>query len=141
MEQKFYTPDEIADLLQMHPKTIRRYIREGKIKATKIGKGWRVSGHDLSVFTEGMTQVPAASDEQAVSAKVSAVVDIAMQDAQDVMRIINFVTSAQQVRERSFVTLNGQYLEKEGVFRLMLWGSLLGVQQLLADIQHLIDEK
>jgi excisionase family DNA binding protein len=39
-------------MLNIHPKTIQRYIREGKLRATKIGKGWRITGHDLSTFTE-----------------------------------------------------------------------------------------
>ena len=45
-----YTVEQAAELLAMHPKTIQRYIREGKLRAAKIGKGWRIAGRDLSVF-------------------------------------------------------------------------------------------
>ena len=31
----------------MHPKTIQKYIREGKLRAAKVGKSWRVTGHDI----------------------------------------------------------------------------------------------
>lgn len=138
MEYKYYTPDEIAELLQMHPKTIRRYIREGKLKATKIGKGWRVSGHDLTVFTEGMPQLSPAKSNDFVT-KVSAVVDLPVSNANDVMRMINFVTSMQNAPKENFVTMNGQYIEQEGIFRMMLWGNLNGVQQHLENIQSLIE--
>ena len=52
MEEKFYTIDQIAEILGMHHKTIRRFITKGKLRANKIGKQWRISGHDLSLFME-----------------------------------------------------------------------------------------
>ena len=138
MEQKYYTPDEIAELLQMHPKTIRRYIREGKLKATKIGKGWRVSGHDLTVFAEGMPLTTEAKDANESPVKVSAVVDVTVRNPDDVMRLMNFVASVQDSSKASFVTINGQYIQHEEVFRMMLWGNLFGVHQLMGSIQSLI---
>ena len=52
MEEKFYTIDQIAEILGMHHKTIRKFITEGKLRANKVGKQWRISGHDLSLFME-----------------------------------------------------------------------------------------
>ena len=52
MNQIYYSVDQISKLLDMHPKTIQRYIREGKLRATKFGKSYRISGQDLSTFTE-----------------------------------------------------------------------------------------
>ena len=52
MSETYYTVEKISKLLSIHPKTVQRYIREGKLRANKVGKGWRVSGHDLSVFME-----------------------------------------------------------------------------------------
>ena len=138
MEHKYYTPDEIAELLQMHPKTIRRYIREGKLKATKIGKGWRVSGHDLTVFAERMPLTTEAKDANESPVKVSAVVDVPVRNSDDVMRLMNFVASVQDSSKASFVTINGQYIQHEEVFRMMLWGNLFGVHQLMGSIQTLI---
>ena len=140
MESKFYTPDAIAELLDMHPKTIRRYIREGKLKATKIGKSWRVSGHDLTVFTEGLTDSSSELNSQPY-AKVSAVVDVPMTDSNDVMTMINFLTSVQNTSKDNFASINGQYIQQEGLFRIMLWGNIEIVQQLLSDIQYRIKNK
>jgi len=33
--------DEVAKVLQLHPYTIRRLSREGKVPAVKIGGQWR----------------------------------------------------------------------------------------------------
>jgi len=52
VEEKFYTIDKIAEMLGMHHKTIRKFINEGKLRANKVGKQWRISSHDLSLFME-----------------------------------------------------------------------------------------
>lgn len=36
------TPGEIAKILQLHPFTVTRLAREGKIPAFKVGGVWRV---------------------------------------------------------------------------------------------------
>lgn len=52
MEQKLYTIEEVAEILNLHHKTIRKYITNGDLRANKVGKQWRISGHELSVFLE-----------------------------------------------------------------------------------------
>ncbi|MDB2076923.1 helix-turn-helix domain-containing protein [Clostridium paraputrificum] len=42
----------MAEMLGMHHKTIRKFINEGKLRANKVGKQWRISSHDLSLFME-----------------------------------------------------------------------------------------
>ena len=50
--ERYYTVDIIAKMLSMHPKTIQRYIREGKLHAKKVGKSWQVQEQDLRNFME-----------------------------------------------------------------------------------------
>ena len=101
MNELYYNVEQIAQMLNIHPKTIQRYIREGKLRATKIGKSWRVSGHDLSRFTEGAN---IASDESTVghSAKertrASSVIDISVIGKDEAIRIINSLTAAMNVK-------------------------------------------
>lgn len=49
-EMKVYTIDEVANLLQVTRRTIYTYIKEGKLKAVKIGKYWRVTAKALEAF-------------------------------------------------------------------------------------------
>ena len=42
MENKFYTIDQVAEVLDIHHKTVRKFIKEGRLKANKIGKQWRI---------------------------------------------------------------------------------------------------
>ena len=44
---EFFTLLDIAKILKLHPQTIRRFIKEGKIFSTKIGEGKR-SRHRIS---------------------------------------------------------------------------------------------
>lgn len=48
--EKLYTTEEIADILNYDVQTIRRLIREGKIKAYKAGKEYRVEENDLKKY-------------------------------------------------------------------------------------------
>jgi len=47
---EFLTIDEIAKKLKLHPATITKYIREGKLMALKFGRVWRVTEEDLKEF-------------------------------------------------------------------------------------------
>ncbi len=50
--KEFYTVDQVAELLQLNPVTIRRYIEGGKIKAIKVGRVWRISEANLQEFLQ-----------------------------------------------------------------------------------------
>lgn len=39
--KEILTAKEVADYLHIHPLTVHRYAREGKIPAFKIGTDWR----------------------------------------------------------------------------------------------------
>ena len=47
-----YTVDEAADVLNCHPQTIRRSIRNGSLKAAKVGRGWSISRFDLEAYSQ-----------------------------------------------------------------------------------------
>ena len=42
-----FTVEEIADHLKLHPYTIRRLCREGKIPAFRVGGQWRFRKDDI----------------------------------------------------------------------------------------------
>jgi excisionase family DNA binding protein len=41
MEKVFYSVEEVAALLELHPVTVREYAREGRVPAAKLGRRWR----------------------------------------------------------------------------------------------------
>ena len=46
------TINEAAEYLSLHPLTVRRLAREGKIPAFKVGRQWRVKRELLDRFIE-----------------------------------------------------------------------------------------
>ena len=52
MVQELYTPNELSEILKIDVETIRRFLREDKIKGVKIGHHWRVKESDLKDFIE-----------------------------------------------------------------------------------------
>lgn len=57
--EQFQTVREVADLLQVSEVTVRRWIKDGELRAIDIGKGWRIGGDDLDAFLEGHATRPA----------------------------------------------------------------------------------
>lgn len=47
---KTYTVKEAQTILHVNDKTIRNYIKAGKLKAAKIGRGWIIKESDLMTF-------------------------------------------------------------------------------------------
>lgn len=55
LNQRFYTTDEVAKLLQVDPESVRRYVRRGDLKAVKLGgKFIRIDKIDLEKFIESL---------------------------------------------------------------------------------------
>lgn len=50
MDERFYTPKQVADILQVHQYTILKWIREGKIRALKLGRVYRTTESELRAF-------------------------------------------------------------------------------------------
>ncbi|HHX59023.1 MAG TPA: helix-turn-helix domain-containing protein [Candidatus Moranbacteria bacterium] len=127
MINEYYTVEQISEMLNIHPKTIQRYIREGKLRATKIGKGWRIAGHDLSTFTEsGVSKTPATQDGPGRRVIASSVIDIYVDGKEDAIRIMNTLTASLNSKPSEYgqSSMHSQYIERENMVRVTLWGGI-----------------
>lgn len=52
MEEKFLTTDQVAEILQVHPYTILKFVKEGKLKGVKLGRVYRILESDVKRFIE-----------------------------------------------------------------------------------------
>ncbi len=50
------TTDEAIEYLRISRPTFLKYIRVGRIKANKVGKGWRILQSELYRFLNGKTE-------------------------------------------------------------------------------------
>lgn len=53
MEIKLYTLKEIAEILKVTERTLLAYIKEGRLKAYKIGGKWMVTHENLLNLVKG----------------------------------------------------------------------------------------
>jgi len=55
---KYYTAEEVAEMLKVTTESVRRWIRDGKLKSVKLsGKFIRISQADLDEFVKSMRGV------------------------------------------------------------------------------------
>ena len=47
---KLFTIAQVADHLQCSTKQVRRWIKSGALKATPLGRHWRITENDLALF-------------------------------------------------------------------------------------------
>jgi len=63
MSTEWLTVEEIAQQLKMHVDTVRGWIREGKLKATRFGRDYRVRREDFDKFVQERT-TPGDTDKR-----------------------------------------------------------------------------
>jgi excisionase family DNA binding protein len=51
-ESRLLRVKEVADALSVSNMTIYRLIRDGELRAVRVGHGWRISEGDLSAYLE-----------------------------------------------------------------------------------------
>jgi excisionase family DNA binding protein len=118
MSQEFYTAEQAATLLNLHPKTVRAWIREGRIKAARIGKQYRIMREDLEALTGGP-----AHTRRTRHIEVSSVVHIDAVDQTTAYRLTTFLTSAVKgPQDDGPVRIDTTYDETRARLRIILSG-------------------
>ena len=140
MNETYYTVEQISEMLHMHVKTLQRYIREGRLHAVKIGKSWRVSGHDLSTFTEGADVESQSVSQRRVTA--SSVIDIDVASRIEAIRIVNALTASMNSKPPEYgqSSMQAQFIEPESKVRITLWGSVAFMAAIMTAVEALTEQ-
>jgi len=154
MEEKFYTINEVAELLDMHHKTIRKFISEGSLKANKVGKQWRISEQDLNSFIKvnkdknvdeeqklEFSISEASTNVKKAKINVSTVIDIEEINREQYMRISNMLIAIMNCKdaEMNNSTINMKYYEEENKLRVLLWGQIKFIEEMLSTVSMLVE--
>lgn len=120
MSQDLYSVEQVAELLGLHVKTVRHYVVEGRLKAVRIGKQYRIAGEDLAALTGR----PVASFRpEPVSrwrhVEVSSIVEIDAISPESANRLTVAVTAAAQG-----VRVEAIYNRELGRMKIILVGSM-----------------
>ena len=60
-EERFLTPEEVADMLRVSPRTVNRWLNQGKLPGVKIGSRWRIEREDFERFIQESKGSPESS--------------------------------------------------------------------------------
>src|SRR5262245_32030907 len=123
MTQHLYTVEQAAELLDLHVKTIRRYIHEGRLKAKRIGKEYRITRTDLEEFTG--TALPTQAAPALVKTRqviASSIVDVDAISPEESHRITTYVMASLNSRrgEGDFPNVNSVYYPEMGKLRITI---------------------
>lgn len=137
MEDDILTVDQVAAKLDLHPKTIRRFIQEGRLKAQKVGKQWRITGTNLNEFIGSKDNdnevmeipdktVPCTTyDGTRPKIQVSAVVDLIVENNAEAIRVTNTLFALMNCKDPSYGYSRCDHIfyKEEMKARYILWGS------------------
>lgn len=85
-----YSAEQVADILGLHVRTVRGYVRDGRLPAVRVGKQYRITESDLRAFT-------GTADDGSLNGlrvHVSAVAHIDNVDRAAMDRISTYLTAA-----------------------------------------------
>ena len=147
MERYLYSVEKVAELLDVHKKTVLRYIKEGKLKANKIGGRWRIHGNDLTSFVGFEEKISTViSPQQKPKAEiapepfVSTVVNAENIDREEAIRISNTIVAIKNSNTglSSRCRIDTVYFEEELKLQILIWGNLDFTGQILKVTEELL---
>ena len=153
MDQKLYSVEETARILNLHPKTVQRFIREGKIKARKIGRGWRITHGDLRDYAHAelapekdeKEKTTGNSDLHPVSERIriSTVIEIEETDREEASRISNSMIALLNCKDPAWGKSRFDFIHypETGKARFMLYGTPAFIGAMLKSLERLTSEE
>jgi excisionase family DNA binding protein len=109
MSEEVYTVEQFAERLKLHPKTVLRFIREGRVRAVKVGKSYRILRTEMEAMTGvnwgeyrvahdtgGVTLEPRGAPS---SIRVTSIVDLPNVAAETAKRMARLLPAARMGRE------------------------------------------
>ncbi|NHO84341.1 helix-turn-helix domain-containing protein [Micromonospora sp. CMU55-4] len=127
-----YSVEQVADLLGLHVRTVRGYIRSGRLRATRIGKQYRIARADLDALT-GRPVVAATGP----AAEVSSVLRLDGVDRAAADRLATLVLAGVNTHHDPDRPLRVQTVHDEERQRMTIM--ILGDPTATADLLRLVD--
>jgi excisionase family DNA binding protein len=132
MSQELYSVEQVAERLGLQVRTVRAYIRGGRLKAVRIGKQYRITRGDL----EALTGQPEADATPARHLEVSAIVEMEGVGLDASIRLANSLMATLNGRRASDPPLRAETLYDPARGRMKF--VLLGDPGVVADLLKLI---
>lgn len=146
MDEKLYTVNELTKILNLHAKTIIKFIHEGKIKGQKIGRSWMVSETNLKQYVHGNSVVKSDKQSQDTDSQinkrisVSAVIEIIEQNSEEATRISNSIMAMLNCYNEDSIKTRFDffYYPETEKAKYVVYGSPKNVTEIISTFEMLI---
>lgn len=145
--RELYSVGEVAELLGLHVRTVRNYVRDGRLKAVRIGKQYRISRADFEALTSrpvpgagepsGAREPSGAGEAPRRHLEVSSIVQIDTIGPDAANRLANLVTASAQSPRATPAALRVQTVYDKERARMKI--VILGDATTTADLLQLLD--
>ncbi|ASU84067.1 DNA-binding protein [Nocardiopsis gilva YIM 90087] len=141
MNKRLYSVDEVAEHLGLHVRTVRNYVRDGRLNAVRIGKQYRITHEDLEAFT-GRAVVEPQGDTVPPErhAEVSSIVEIDAVSPETASRLTTLLTASAANRRAGGEALRIEtaYDEERARMKVIVLGSPGDTAQLLSYVEAVL---
>lgn len=133
MTNALYTLDQVAERLGRHVRTVRAYVRDGRLGAVRIGKQYRVAPADLEALTGALPR-------RTRHAKASCIVEIDALPPETAGCIATTLTASAQSRspDDQPLRIDTIYDEERARLKVIVTGGLLTTASLLKFVEMLL---
>ncbi|WP_327683564.1 helix-turn-helix domain-containing protein [Kitasatospora sp. NBC_00458] len=139
---EYYSVEQVAELLGLHVRTVRGYVRDGRLRATRIGKQYRIARRDFESFTGAESEAPPAAEPGPLHVEASTVVQIDGIGTREAVRLSNtLVAMVSGPRGNTVpVRVESYHNEERATLKLIILGDPADTAELLAVIHSLTTE-
>jgi excisionase family DNA binding protein len=139
MTEEMYSVEQVADRLGLHVRTVRGYIRSGRLNAVRIGKQYRIARADLDALI-GRSESAAVRPAGAV-VEVSSIVQIDGVDRAAADRLGTLVqASANNVRDpMNPLRIQTVHDEERSRMKIVVLGGVAATADLLQLLDAVLD--
>lgn len=128
----FHTVEQVAERLGLHPKTVLRFIREGRLRATRVGKSYRIVASDLDAFAG--VDASAASKRTVRVTSILEVSDLGLERAQTIATFLSAAIMSSEARPDP-IQLTTAFDQAARLLKVVVIGSPADTAQLLQLVQ------
>jgi len=149
MNEQLYSAEEAAQILGLQVRTVRNYVREGRLPGVRIGKQYRIARSALEAFAGGG---PAGMADSALAppplpprtaVEVSSVVQVDGIEAEAADRITRTLTAAvvAHATEEPKLRVEPFYDEQRRRLKVIIVGSAADSVELIRVVEALVHDR
>ncbi|MFE0027204.1 helix-turn-helix domain-containing protein [Amycolatopsis sp. NPDC059021] len=139
MTQELFSVEQVAARLGLHVRTVRNYVRDGRLKAVRIGKQYRVTAADLAAFT-GLPEEAEKREEPAPRhVEVSSIVQIEGLGEDEASRVATHVVGSAQGHRGRSLRVETSYDKERARMKIIVLGDPATTADVLSVIAMLAE--